>query len=155
SVGRSTPARPYYMHNRSIGLFRLPTNPRPVAHPELRRKRRLDSPWGSRARGLEELYRGGCRMSARTKQKKKRATMRLVYIDFWSALKMSFLISLVLAAITIAVTLLGWSVLDRLGLVASASSFLESIAGAQGASLVAGLTFSTVMTFTLVVSLLE
>lgn len=93
-------------------------------------------------------------MTARTKQK-KRAPMRLVYIDFWSALKMSFLISLVLAAITVVLALLVWSVLDRVGLVASMSSFLESIAGAQGAALVAGLTFGNVMTFTLVVSVLE
>ena len=93
-------------------------------------------------------------MSARTKQK-KRATMRLVYIDFWSALKMSFLISLVVAAITIVLTLLLWSLLDKLGLVATVGSFLESVAGAQGAALVAGLTFGNVMTFTLVVSLLE
>jgi hypothetical protein len=93
-------------------------------------------------------------MSARTKQK-KRATMRLVYIDFWSALKMSFLISLVLAVVIVVLTLLLWSVLDKLGLVASMSSFLESIAGAQGAALVSGLTFANVMTFTLVVSLLE
>ena len=77
-------------------------------------------------------------MSARTNQK-KRASMRLVYIDFWSALKMSFLISLVLAVVTVVLTLL----------------VLESIAGAQGAQLVAGLTFGNVMTFTLVVSLLE
>jgi hypothetical protein len=93
-------------------------------------------------------------MSARTKQK-KRASMRLVYIDFWSALKMSFLISLVLAAVTVVLALLVWSLLDKLGVVASTSSFLESIAGAQGAALVAGLTFANVMTFTLVVSLLE
>ena len=93
-------------------------------------------------------------MAARGKQK-KRASMRLVYIDFWSALKMSFLISLVLAVIIIVLTLLLWSVLERLGLVASMSSFLESIAGAQGAALVSGLTFANVMTFTLVVSLLE
>ena len=93
-------------------------------------------------------------MSARTKQK-KRATMRLVYIDFWSALKMSFLISIVLAAVTVVLTLLGWSVLDKVGLVGSMSTFLESIAGAQGAALVAGLTFGNVMTFTLVVCLLE
>ncbi|WP_429625261.1 DUF3566 domain-containing protein, partial [Staphylococcus aureus] len=78
-------------------------------------------------------------MSARTKQK-KRATMRLVYIDFWSALKMSFLVSLVLAVVIVALPLLAWSVLDKVGVVGSMSSFLESIAGAQGASLVAGLT---------------
>jgi hypothetical protein len=93
-------------------------------------------------------------MSARTKQK-KRATMRLDYIDFWSALKMSFLISLVLAAVTVLLALLGWSVLDKVGLVGTMTSFLESVAGAQGASLVSGLTFGNVMTFTLVVAVLE
>ena len=60
-----------------------------------------------------------------------------------------------LAVVTVVLTLLVWSVLDKVGLVASMSSFLESIAGAQGAQLVAGLTFGNVMTFTLVVSLLE
>lgn len=93
-------------------------------------------------------------MSARTKQK-KRAVMRLVYIDFWSALKMSFLISLVLAVIIVALTLLIWSVLQKVGLVSAVSTLLESVAGAQGAALVAGLTFANVMTFTLVVALLE
>lgn len=93
-------------------------------------------------------------MSARPKQT-KRATMRLVYIDFWSALKMSFLVSLILAGITVVLTLIGWGVLDRFGAVASASTFLTSIAGEQGAELVAGLTFPNVLTFTLVVALLE
>ena len=51
-------------------------------------------------------------MSAKKKQT-KRATMRLVYIDFWSALKMSFLVSLVLAVITVVLALLFWEALDR------------------------------------------
>jgi len=94
-------------------------------------------------------------MPSRGKTQKKRATMRLVYIDFWSALKMSFLLSIIVAAITVVISLLVWSAMDRLGVVASATSFLEDIAGAQGADLVAGLTFQNVMTFTLVVALLE
>ena len=93
-------------------------------------------------------------MSAKKKQT-KRATMRLVYIDFWSALKMSFLVSLVLAVITVVLALLFWEALDRVGIVKTASDLLESVAGEQGASLVAGLTFPNVMTFTLVVALLE
>ena len=94
-------------------------------------------------------------MPSRSKAKKKRARMRLVYIDFWSALKMSFLLSIIVAAITVLISLLLWSLMDKFGVVASATTFLEDIAGTQGANLVAGLTFPNVMTFTLVVALLE
>jgi ABC-type Fe3+ transport system permease subunit len=94
-------------------------------------------------------------MPSRGSKQKKRATMRLVYIDFWSALKMSFLVSIIVAAITVVIGLLIWAALERFGAVAAASNFLEDIAGEQGASLVAGLTFPNVMTFTLVVALLE
>ncbi len=89
------------------------------------------------------------------KAKGKRAVMRLVYIDFWSALKLSFLVSLAVAAVTVVIGLLIWSLLERFGAVSAAREFLESVAGQQGASLVADLTFSNVMTFTLVVALLE
>ncbi|GIT79827.1 hypothetical protein LLS1_14960 [Leifsonia sp. LS1] len=93
-------------------------------------------------------------MSARKKQT-KRAVMRLVYIDFWSALKMSFLVSLIVAAITVVLALLLWAALEKFGAVGLARSFLEDVAGAQGAALVAGITFPNFMTFTLVVALLE
>ncbi|MDN4597297.1 DUF3566 domain-containing protein [Leifsonia virtsii] len=94
-------------------------------------------------------------MASRGKKQKKRATMRLVYIDFWSALKISFLVSIIVAVITVALGLGAWWLLDRFGVVGSVSAFLADIAGDQGAALVAGLTFSNVMTFTLVVALLE
>ena len=94
-------------------------------------------------------------MPSKVKAKKRRATMRLVYIDFWSALKMSFLVSIIVAAITVVISLLVWSLMERSGVVSAASGFLEDIAGAQGANLVSGLTFPNVMTFTLVVALLE
>lgn len=89
------------------------------------------------------------------KKPTKRAIMRLVYIDFWSALKMSFLVSLIVAAVIVVIALVVWQVLEKVGAVASMRTFLESVAGAQGASLVAGLTFGNFMTFTLVVALLE
>jgi ABC-type Fe3+ transport system permease subunit len=94
-------------------------------------------------------------MPPKGKPKNRRATMRLVYIDFWSALKMSFLVSIIVAAITVVISLLVWSLMERFGVVSAASAFLEDIAGAQGANLVSGLTFPNVMTFTLVVALLE
>ncbi|MGH1550855.1 DUF3566 domain-containing protein [Leifsonia poae] len=94
-------------------------------------------------------------MPPKGKPKNRRATMRLVYIDFWSALKMSFLVSIIVAAITMVLGLIVWSLMERFGVVSGVSAFLEDIAGAQGANLVAGLTFPNVMTFTLVVALLE
>jgi hypothetical protein len=93
-------------------------------------------------------------MAARKKQA-KRAVMRLVYIDFWSALKMSFLVSLIVAAITLVIALLVWAALEKFGAVSLAQEFLESVAGAQGAALVSGITFSNFLTFALVVALLE
>jgi hypothetical protein len=93
-------------------------------------------------------------MAARTKQS-KRAVMRLVYVDFWSALKLSFLVSLIVAVVTVLVALLLWTGLEKFGAVGVAREFLESVAGAQGAQLVAGITFPNFMTFTLVVALLE
>lgn len=72
--------------------------------------------------------------------------MLLVYIDFWSALKISFLI---------VIALLAWGVLDRTGLIGTVRNLLTSIAGAQGSALVANLTFGNILTFTLVVALLE
>ena len=76
------------------------------------------------------------RLPRGTKQK-KRATMRLVYVDFWSALKMSFLVSIIVGGITVLLGLLLWAALDRFGVVSSVTSFLEDIAGSQGAALVA------------------
>ncbi|AGW40592.1 hypothetical protein O159_03770 [Leifsonia xyli subsp. cynodontis DSM 46306] len=89
------------------------------------------------------------------KKQAKRVSMRLVYIDFWSALKMSFLVSLIVAPFTIVLTLLLWAALERFGALGAASDFLASIAGKKGATLVSDLTFPNVMTFTLVVALLE
>ncbi len=94
-------------------------------------------------------------MSAARKAKSKRAVMRMVYIDFWSALKLSFLVAVVLAVLTVVIALLVWSVLDKLGAIGSLRDFLESIAGTQGSALVSDLTFSNMLTFTLVVALLE
>ncbi|GAA1440399.1 DUF3566 domain-containing protein [Leifsonia poae] len=85
----------------------------------------------------------------------KRVTMRLVYIDFWSSLKLSFLVSLCVAAVTILVALLGWSVLDKTGIITSARVLFTDIGGDRATDLFAGLTFQGVLSFTLVVALLE
>ncbi|WP_223691974.1 DUF3566 domain-containing protein [Leifsonia poae] len=88
-------------------------------------------------------------------RKDKQVTMRLVYIDFWSSLKLSFLVAIVVAALTMLISFLGWTVLDKTGLVDTVSTLLTDIAGSKGSALVSGLTFSSVMTFALVIALLQ
>jgi hypothetical protein len=94
-------------------------------------------------------------MAAASKQKRTLARMRMVYIDFWSALKLSFLVGFVVALVTVVVMMLLWALLDKVGLVSTLRDFLQSIGGASSASVLANLTFSNVLTFTLVVALLE
>jgi len=94
-------------------------------------------------------------MVAARKPKRTLATMRMVYVDFWSALKLSFLVGFVVALITVIISLLLWSLLDKIGLVSTLRDFLQSIGGASSASVLANLTFGNVLTFTLVVALLE
>ncbi|WP_431278193.1 DUF3566 domain-containing protein [Leifsonia poae] len=90
-----------------------------------------------------------------TNRKKKRVTLRLVFIDAWSSVKLAFLVALALAAVTMVVTFFAWSLLASTGLLDTARSLLTDIAGAQGSSLLDGMTFNSVMAFTGVVSLLE
>ncbi len=84
-----------------------------------------------------------------------RMALRLIYIDFWSCLKLSFLVSLAVAAVTIVVALVGWSLLEKTGLIATARSLFTDIGGSGATDLFAGLTFQGVLGFTLVVALLE
>jgi hypothetical protein len=90
-----------------------------------------------------------------TKRKKKRVTLRLVFVDAWSSVKLAFLVALALAAVTVVITFFGWNLLASTGLLGSARSLLTDIAGAQGSSLLDGMTFESVMAFTGVVALLE
>ncbi|MFF1634572.1 DUF3566 domain-containing protein [Leifsonia sp. NPDC058248] len=89
------------------------------------------------------------------KRGSNRVTMHLVYIDFWSAVKLSFLVALCVAAVTIVVALLAWNLLERTGIIDSVRSLFTDIAGDNGSALFAGLNFQSVLSYTLVVALLE
>ncbi|MFF1879806.1 DUF3566 domain-containing protein [Leifsonia sp. NPDC058230] len=82
-------------------------------------------------------------------------TLLLVFIDAWSSVKLAFLVAFALAAVTIVITFLAWNVLASTGLLDTARGLLTDIAGAQGSSLLDGMTFESVMAFTGVVALLE
>ena len=55
--------------------------------------------------------------SSRRPASSKQVRLKLVYIDFWSTVKLAFLAGICLAIIAIVGTFLIWTVLDRTGVV--------------------------------------
>jgi hypothetical protein len=84
----------------------------------------------------------------------KQVRLKLVYIDFWSALKLSFLISLCLGIALVVATFLIWVILNSTSVFASLDAMLQDIIG-QNFSLSETIGLPQVMTFTLIVALLN
>jgi tetrahydromethanopterin S-methyltransferase subunit E len=59
----------------------------------------------------------------------KQVRLKLVYVDFWSALKLSFLISVVLGIVLVVVVFLVWSVIASTGIFDSVSQLFQDVAG--------------------------
>ncbi|MFF2372060.1 DUF3566 domain-containing protein [Agromyces sp. NPDC058110] len=84
----------------------------------------------------------------------KQVRLRLVYIDFWSAVKLSFLIAVALAVVSIVVTFLVHTVLSSTGIFENLNSLVQDVAGA-GTDLTAVLSLGNVMGFAIVAALLN
>jgi hypothetical protein len=84
----------------------------------------------------------------------KQVRLRLVYIDFWSAVKLSFLIAVALAVVGIVVTFLVHTVLSSTGIFENLNSLVQDVAGA-GTDLSAVLSLGNVMGFAIVAALLN
>jgi tetrahydromethanopterin S-methyltransferase subunit E len=86
----------------------------------------------------------------------KQVRLKLVYIDFWSALKLSFLISVVLGIVLVVVVFLVWSVIASTGIFESVSQLFQDVAG-EGSDFrldsIVGL--PQVMGFSIIVALLN
>ncbi len=84
----------------------------------------------------------------------KQVRLKLVYVDFWSAVKLSFLVAICLAIITIVGTFLIYTVLDTTSVFDKADQLFKDITG--GASGIKSfLSLGQVMGFTVVVALLD
>ncbi|KJL25143.1 DUF3566 domain-containing protein [Microbacterium azadirachtae] len=71
------------------------------------------------------------------KTSSKQVRLRLVYIDFWSAVKLSFLGAIAIAIVTLVSFLLIYLVVDATGLMGKADEFVAGIAdGAKLSSLI-------------------
>ena len=93
--------------------------------------------------------------SSRRPASAKQVRLKLVYIDFWSTVKLSFLAGICLAIIAIVGTFLVWTVLDRTGIFDQVNSLFKDISGAGGSDLRSILGLGQVMGFSLIVAILD
>jgi hypothetical protein len=84
----------------------------------------------------------------------KQVRLKLVYIDFWSSVKLSFLVAVCLAVVTVVATFLTFTVLNQTGIFDKANALYTDIAGAS-ADLKSLLSLGNVMGFAFVVAILN
>jgi ABC-type sugar transport system permease subunit len=85
----------------------------------------------------------------------KQVRLKLVYIDFWSAVKFSFLISAAIGVIIFVAVVLIWTVLASTGIFDSISKLAADVSGQKNFSLNSVISFAQVMGFTLVIAALN
>ncbi|HMM83513.1 MAG TPA: DUF3566 domain-containing protein [Terrimesophilobacter sp.] len=84
----------------------------------------------------------------------KQVRLKLVYVDFWSAVKLSFLISLCIAIVQLVATFLLWTVLNSTGIFGQLTKVLVDILGDPTFSVLDSFSLLKVMLFTAVVAVL-
>ncbi|HYI34779.1 MAG TPA: DUF3566 domain-containing protein [Glaciibacter sp.] len=84
----------------------------------------------------------------------KQVRLKLVYIDFWSSVKLSFLVAICLAIVTIVATFLIFTVLNQTGIFDKVDDLYTSIAG-DSSDLASILSIGNVMGFAFVVAVLN
>jgi hypothetical protein len=85
----------------------------------------------------------------------KQVRLKLVYLDFWSVLKLGFLVSVIGAVIMLVATFMVWMVLESTGIFGELSDFLGDILNDDAFDLSATLSLSATMGFTAVIAILN
>ncbi|KQQ06094.1 MULTISPECIES: DUF3566 domain-containing protein [unclassified Rathayibacter] len=85
----------------------------------------------------------------------KQVRLKLVYVDFWSSVKLSFLLGLTLAIITIVVVYLVYTVLAQTGVFDQVNGLVQDIAGAEAFDLNTIISLPQIMGFAVVVAVLN
>ena len=100
-------------------------------------------------------------VAEKLQRKSQRATavrqvrLKLVYVDFWSAVKLSFLISVVLGIILIVASLLIWIVLNTTGIFTNLNGLLQDILNQKDFSITTTFNLGTVGLFSFIVAILN
>ena len=77
----------------------------------------------------------------------KQVRLKLVYIDFWSALKLSFLLAICLGIVTVVSAILLWIVLNSTGIFIDLDGVLADILNDPEFSIAEDFSFARVLTF--------
>ena len=83
----------------------------------------------------------------------KQVRLRLVYVDFWSAVKLSFLAAVALAVVTVVTFFLVFMVVQTTGLIDKVDEFFQSFSGDVSITTFVGL--PQVMAFAAIVAILN
>lgn len=84
----------------------------------------------------------------------KQVRLRLVYVDFWSAVKLSFLVAVCFAVVSVVATFLIWTVLNSTDIFNKLNELVQDVAG-TGGDLSSVLSLGNVMGFAIVAALLN
>ncbi len=84
----------------------------------------------------------------------KQVRLKLVYIDFWSAVKLSFLVAICGAVLLLVATLFVWIVLNAQGVIAQIDSVFSDILG-EDSGLISLFSLGQVMLFATIVAILN
>lgn len=85
----------------------------------------------------------------------KQVRLKLVYVDFWSAVKLSFLIAVSLGIVLVVATILIWVVLNSTGIFGDLDDILKDILGDPDFSVAANFALGQVAFFALIVAVLN
>ncbi|HYJ49968.1 MAG TPA: DUF3566 domain-containing protein [Microbacterium sp.] len=84
----------------------------------------------------------------------KQVRLRLVYVDFWSAVKLSFLAAIALAIVTVVSFFLVYLIVQTTGLIGKVDEFFQSFSDG-GISITAFVGLPQVMAFAAIVAILN
>lgn len=85
----------------------------------------------------------------------KQVRLKLVYIDFWSVVKLAFLISVAIGIITVVATFLIWAILNQTGIFDDLDALLRDILGDSNFSIQDAFNVGQIMLFSIVVAILN
>ena len=85
----------------------------------------------------------------------KQVRLKLVYVDFWSAVKLSFLVAVSLGIVLVVATILLWIVLNSTGIFGSLDNILKDILGDPEFSVAKQFSLCQVALFSFIVAILN
>ncbi|MCJ1715201.1 DUF3566 domain-containing protein [Microbacterium sp. M1A1_1b] len=85
----------------------------------------------------------------------RQVRLRLVYLDFWSMVKLSFLIALAGSIVIVVATALVWGILNQTGVFTQIDALLKDVTGQNNYSIMDQFSLGQVLGFSVVVGILN